>query len=127
MATPPPTDTMNGAPGAENGSSDASNGSRPRVPVGPLIAVIVVMLAIAALALWWGRHQEAKAIRSLPPDHRRALYENTRRQVQLECAPDAPPGLHHSCVQSARRLLDFPECDSACKELARPYSESPVR
>jgi hypothetical protein len=71
------------------------------------------------VAAWiWLEGSERRAIRNLPADERAALYERTLANVRTVCAsPDL--ALHEYCREQARILLEFPECDEACRDLAR--------
>ena len=81
--------------------------------------MLLALGALAAVAFWvWSLWSEQRAIRSLPEGERVALYERTLANLQSVCAsPD--PALADYCREQARILLEFPECDEACRELAR--------
>lgn len=80
---------------------------------------MVLAATLLALALWWAwsATSQRRALRALAPEARAALYESTLRSLQTACTrPD--PSLDDFCQTQARLLLDLPECDAACRDLA---------
>ena len=69
-----------------------------------------------------------EAVRRLPEAERRALYARTLRTLEASCAPtERSPGLDDYCREQAEFLLNFPECDVACRALSLKYSGLPTR
>jgi hypothetical protein len=74
---------------------------------------------IAAIGLWiWGATAERRAIEALGPEERRGLFVRTKENLRSACAATSEPLVAY-CQQQASFLLEFPECDEACKALAR--------
>ena len=83
------------------------------------LALALAALVIVALAF----------LRSLPaaPDRDRSLlYLRTLEVLRSSCDP-ARPETDSYCSEQAGLLLEFPECDSACVELARRIRHEPSR
>ena len=73
---------------------------------------------------------ERRAILRMPAAERRALYEQELNSAQSLCAQSdttTNDALRDRCEDSARFLLAFPECDEACRALARAHSRGPTR
>ena len=96
--------------------NDAARGETPRRSLRAVAASLAVLAAVALLVWWQGSEQ--RAIRNLPAVERAALYERTLANVRSVCAsPDL--ALDEYCREQTRILLEFPECDDACREAAR--------
>jgi hypothetical protein len=84
--------------------------------------VIVGALAIAVIAalLWYASQlAEHTAIAELPVQERRELYERTLHTLKTTCDPAHQPiGLETFCHDQAEFIVQFPECDRACRALA---------
>lgn len=81
-------------------------------------SILVVLGVLGGFAFWiWSQGAERRAIRRLPEAARTAAYERTLENVRTVCA--APElALEDYCREQAVLLLEFPECDEACHELA---------
>jgi hypothetical protein len=84
---------------------------------------------IAAIAFFQvDRGDERAAIGELPAQERRALYERTLRTLASSCAPiKQRQGLADHCREQAEFIVQFPECDGACRALAEPHQRKPTR
>jgi hypothetical protein len=94
------------------------------------ITIIGLTLALmAAFALWfWTRAEEASAIRALPESQRTNLFDSTRRALVAVCDPvQRPPAFDAYCSSQAGLILQFDQCDDACRELARRAGQQPRR
>lgn len=81
-------------------------------------AALVTLAAAACLAFFlYHRGAEQRAIRELPVAERRALFERTLENLRSVCAP-AEDSMRSFCLDQARLAEEFPECDSACRNLA---------
>lgn len=97
---------------------------------GKLITGIVVALAAFALLAYfvWDQGAERRAIRNLPAQERRALYERTLRTLESSCDPKTrPEGLADYCHDQAKFIAQFPECDAACSDLVKRNEAMPAR
>jgi hypothetical protein len=95
---------------------------------GALLAAIVITFLIA-VALWpAGPAGERRALLRMPPEARRELYDETRRNADALCA-QAPRerALLERCADSAEFLREFPECDADCRAFARAHGHGPTR
>jgi hypothetical protein len=94
-----------------------------------VIAVIIGLAVMAAFSvLWvWDRGSERRAIRTLPDGERRALYERTLENLRSVCALPESGDLQSFCRQQAELIVDLPECDAACRDLARDHRQRPSR
>jgi hypothetical protein len=100
----------------ELGTSPSSPRSR-RYP-----AYVLTALATLSLALWLSsRAGEASAVRGLPAMERHALYERTLQILQSPSCDPSRSVLKDYCGQQAEFILEFPECDAACGELAKRF------
>jgi hypothetical protein len=97
-------------------------------PPRPLV-VIAIGLAVAALvaAWWWSYTSEGRALRALPAAERRALYQRNIDTLREVCEPAPPRSLRTLCRDHAHRVLEFPECDADCREVARRMLVTPMR
>ena len=82
------------------------------------IGLVLLGIAAAILLLMWSEGSEQRAFRDMPPSERQALLSRTLENLKSVCtAPeDAMRGF---CGDQARLVLEFPECDDACQNLAR--------
>jgi hypothetical protein len=96
------------------------------------------MVVVSALALCGafvvvgptGDVAERRVIQRMPAAERRALYEQELRSARSLCEQSVATtnaALRDRCEYSSRFLLAFPECDDACRELAREHSRGPTR
>jgi hypothetical protein len=96
------------------------------------IAAMLAVLAatLFALMLIWSARQrgERDALEQLPSSERRALYERTLHTLESSCDPQRQPrGLDDFCRDQADFVVQFPECDAACRTLAARHSPEPTR
>jgi hypothetical protein len=93
-----------------------------------LYAAVILLLVLAVLRFWpWLRISEQNAVKQLPELERHALYQRTLHNLASTCAQGRlPNGLEEFCQLQARFILEFPECDSDCLQLAKQW-RSPTR
>ena len=91
--------------------------------------VALVMLLAGGLSLWtWREGADQRALRQMAPVDRGALYEEASRYADALCAAAETEGsLQSRCTDAAEFLLDFPECDDACRERVRAHIREPAR
>lgn len=100
---------------------------RPRRPHRLWTALAVVALAAAIVSYWWMAGEEARTIRALPPAQRAPLFQRTMDNLRNVCDPAPGRSLRDFCRTEAQRALQFPECDGACREIARRHLSLPRR
>jgi hypothetical protein len=84
-------------------------------------------LVVVSLFLF-GADTERRAVRRLPEGERRALFERTLRTLETSCArAKRSRGLDDYCREQAEFLLNFPECDAACRAVSLEFSGLPTR
>jgi hypothetical protein len=88
-------------------------------------AAALLLAAGAIWLLWLGSEQ--RALRDLPAAERAVLYRRTLEDLQSVCAAASAGGLADHCQEQARFILGFPECDPACRRLARRHLPLPTR
>jgi cytochrome b pre-mRNA-processing protein 3 len=95
--------------------------TRARWPV----ALLVLLLSIA---VWvWFRRAETRAVSQLPRAERRAVYARQLENLRVLCARPRDDILSERCRQQAEFILAFPECDTACQEIANRILQQPTR
>jgi hypothetical protein len=87
-----------------------------------VIAATFVGLAVVVLSLWRGKG-EVGAVRRMPTEERVQLYQETYAATRTLCdAAHTDDALADRCARWADFLLEFPECDDACRAFASPYA-----
>lgn len=84
---------------------------------------------VSGLALWSTlATEELRAVQQLPEVERQALYRQTLRTLEVSCVGlTERSGLYEYCHGQAEFIRQFPECDSACQAIAKPYDRRPTR
>ena len=83
-----------------------------------LTAIFVVAGIVAVAIPWiWSLVAEAPHLSRLPPESRKALYARTLSDLELCSGPDGKKLAAH-CDHQAEFILNFEECDGACKGLS---------
>jgi len=80
-----------------------------------VLGTLAILLGLAYVLATPGR--EAAQLHRLPDGARVALYQRTLAETTSLCRlPSAASGVvHDHCVEQARFLLMFPECDRECR------------
>ncbi len=86
------------------------------IPAAPALIGVLLVLGLAAL-ISWKHGAESRALKQLRPEQRRPLYESTWKELETLCHPPVPRGLERRCEGQRRFILQFPECDDACRAL----------
>ena len=93
-----------------------------------LTVSVVLLVAAGGLLLWiWSQQSEKRAIQALPDVERAALYQRTLEDLQSVCVTSHASDLDEHCARQGRFILQFPECDEACRELAQRQLGMPTR
>jgi hypothetical protein len=90
---------------------------------------LALLLALGLLAaLVWNAGAERRAIERLDPVQRRAVYEQSFGEFQRLCgAGPRDDALERRCADQVTFLLQFPECDARCQEIARSHAPRPTK
>lgn len=88
-----------------------------------LTGAIGLVLICAAMIFW--HHRVDRELRALPGPERRALYQRTLQT--LHTCEQSGSSLEDYCREQADFLRRFPECDDACRKLARRFLGQPGR
>jgi hypothetical protein len=91
-----------------------------------LVALAIVLVAAAVGAFWsWREGAERRAIARLPAAERGELYQRELDTFRTLCG-QAPrrDELQPQCRERASFILEFPECDPACRQLARIHIDA---
>jgi hypothetical protein len=75
----------------------------------------------------WAEGEERRALRRLPAAERAAIYQRTMENLKTVCDPAPGRSLREFCRSQAAVVLDLPECDVACQEIARRHFSLPSR
>lgn len=84
-----------------------------------LLAVLAVVLLVAGL--FWALGAEQRAIDSMKPGKRAAVFQQSFASFEALCREDPGGALTSDCRRQARFLGQFPECGAACHERLSPY------
>ena len=103
----------------------------PKPTVRSAAAKFLVMFGVALLiALAVGgimrTRAEVRAVHTLPSEERAQLYERLLENLRF-CKANPGDAFERFCSAEAQFVVTFPECDSACQELARRFSPRPTR
>jgi len=88
------------------------------------LLAVATFVATAFVVLWiWTGKGEPGALRRMPPDDRAKLYQETLTATRTLCeAARTDDALRDRCASWAEFLVDFPECDDACRAFATAYA-----
>lgn len=87
---------------------------------------VLIFLLACALAVYL-HARLTRDLRGLPAPERRVLYERTLETLRTSCTHSPGPPLTDYCRDQANFIERFPECDSACRELAARFAPQPSR
>jgi hypothetical protein len=97
------------------------------IPAALVLIGVLLVLGLGAL-ISWEHGAESRALKELRTGQRRALYESTWKELETLCHTPVPRGLERRCEAQRRFILEFPECNDACRALvARQRSPLKVR
>jgi len=85
-----------------------------------LVGIVAFVAGVSFVVFWiWRRPAESAALQRMAPDDRALLFQRTYDATRTLCdAARTDDALHERCASWAEFLLDFPECDAACREFA---------
>ena len=86
------------------------------IPAALALIGVVLVLVLGAL-ISWEHGAESRALKQLRPEPRRTVYQSTWKELETLCHPPVPRGLERRCEAQRRFILEFPECDDACRAL----------
>lgn len=104
---------------------------RGRIADGAGLRAILVVLGIAVVLglllgmLYWFADPERQEAREMPPAERRELYLHVVHGMEAFCAEGAAPD--RWCRAQADLLVDLPECDEPCRQMASLYRDHATR
>jgi hypothetical protein len=91
-------------------------------------ALAVIFAAALAAAFIWRSGAERRAIERMDPSERRLVYENAFAELRRLCgAGPRDDALEKRCVAQVEFILQFPECDARCQEIARSHFPRPTK
>jgi hypothetical protein len=75
---------------------------------------------------WAWPTREAKNLANLPAPERAALYQRTLSNLETVCGAKRIASADY-CREEGELLLKLPECNDACRALARTHLTQPAR
>lgn len=103
--------------------------ARAQPPRGSRLRKVLVIGAVllGLVGVWmWVQGSEGGALRAMSPAQREAFYQETWKAQRAKCLGDAGPTEPESrCRQRAQYLLQFPQCDEACRAELAPSLQGP--
>jgi hypothetical protein len=88
---------------------------------------LIITLALTG-AFVWNLGAERRAIERLDPAQRRAVYDQAFGELQRLCgAGPRDDALERRCTAQVAFILQFPECDARCQEIARSHMPRPTK
>ena len=85
-----------------------------------LATAAAIVACVAVLWLWRGKG-ETGAVRRMAPADQEKLYQETYAATRTLCeAARTDDALEDRCASWSELLLEFPECDEACRAFATP-------
>jgi hypothetical protein len=102
-------------------------GRFPGIPRRALMAVaIAVAIVTGALLLTSVRLVRGGQVARLPEDQRHALYQRMHADLEL-CATASGALIKKHCEHQAQLIVELPECNAGCRQLAAPWTMFPTR
>jgi hypothetical protein len=88
----------------------------------------VVLVVFVFVGLWlWQSDRTRRGVTQLPDAERKILFERTMQTLGSVCKDQRDEDLDAFCDEQAKAALAFPECDDACRSLARAELARPTR
>ena len=103
-----------------------SEGKSSGIPGFTWGAALLCLAAFAGLS-YLQSEREASSMRAMPEGERKALYERTMETLRTVCSGEHASAVPDLCRDQAELVVSFPECDDACRELARRHQPKPTR
>jgi hypothetical protein len=98
---------------------------RVRDNLGALGALFLILLLIGLLV--WSSGEQFRVLRQLPESQRTGLYHRTLDNLNTVCKGRDRDSLRDFCEDQAMLVLQFRECDDACKVIAKEYLPRPTK
>ncbi len=90
-----------------------------------LVVLVAVAILGAAIAYFWSQTEETRALMALPEAERVGLYWRTLENLKIICDPAPGRSFRDFCRAQASLVLEFPDCDAACHDIARRHLSLP--
>lgn len=88
---------------------------------------MALLVLLSCLALWaWSETSQRREILRLPAQERQAVYARTLEELETLCE-DSGNTLRTHCRAQALFIVQFPECDDACRGVASKHLAQPAR
>jgi hypothetical protein len=97
---------------------------------GDLVWRVLAGLLVVALVsvLLWSMGAERRTIQAMDPRERRAIYEQAFGELNRLCgAGPRDDALERRCKEQIRFVVQFPECDARCQQIARSHVPMPTK
>jgi len=102
-------------------------GRFPGIPRRALITVAIAVALVTAALFWTSvKLVRGAQVARLPEPERKALYQRALADLKL-CTTDSGRLIKKHCEHQAELIVEFPECDGACKRLAALWLTLPPR
>jgi phosphate/sulfate permease len=102
--------------------------ARVRLLAWVVAAAIALAIAIAFLVAMRRPTAEQRALSRMAPDERRAVYERAMENLKVLCGRGPrTDALERECTTQIEFLLQFPECDDACRSIAQMHQPLPKK
>jgi cytochrome b pre-mRNA-processing protein 3 len=89
--------------------------------------VIGAVFLVTVGVFLWVQGTEGGGLRAMSPAQREAFYQEAWRAQRAKClTPDGPRDSESRCRQRAQYLLQFPQCDEACRAELAPSLQAPA-
>ena len=86
--------------------------TKPAVRIAKFL--LVITFGMVAVAVWY-RRSTRFALLDVPAGERRVLYGKTMEAFRELCSNSPGPAFEAKCRDDAALLIQFPECDDACR------------
>jgi len=85
-------------------------------------ALMIGAIGLVALGVWmWVHGSEGGGLRAMSPAQREAFYQEAWAEQRARCLEvDGPRDPESRCRKRAEYLLQFPQCDEACRTQLAP-------
>ena len=90
-----------------------------------LIFGVALLIAFIAGGIM-RRREEVRAVQTIPLEDRAQLYQRLLENLHF-CRANPGEAFERFCTAEAQFIVTFPECESACQELAHKFFSHPTR
>jgi hypothetical protein len=90
-----------------------------RLPFALVTVVLVATFGVAIVAV--GEWQSERELEHLPADARRTLFGSLLATVRDSCSRIDDDDMTEYCMEQARFLARFPECETTCQQLCQRF------